>query len=382
MTESRNDLGDLLYVVLKRRKFLILNTLIVSSLVMGISFILPVRYRAAATLLPPQKDSNELLGLGGILENFDLSKVSMSGITSSSQIYLSILKSRTVADAMLEQFHLRERYKAKNDEIARRVLRAYSDFRLGKTGLIQISVEDKDPQTAADMANAYVVHLDRVNRDIRMTEGKRTRIFISERLKETERRLRAAEDSLLAFKESHPGVVLPGDLSSSATAAANLMAQRIGVGAELDVLRSSLSPGAPALARKEKEVNALDRQLVDIPALEMQLGRKYRDFKVQERVFELLTSQFEEAQIQENRDVTTVELLDAAIPPIRKSYPRRGLMTMIAFVISLVAGLILVVCLEALGRMRLEEDSRIRSVVRSGSLLDRFLFGSRSRGAA
>lgn len=382
MTEKRNDLGDLLYVVLKRRKFLIWNTVIVTLLVLGITFLLPPRYRATATLLPPQQDTKELLGLGGILQNFDLSKVNMSGITTSSQIYLAILKSRTVADSLLAEFNLKERYKAKTDESARRALRAYSNFRLGNTGLLHVSVEDKDPQTAADMANAYVDHLDRVNREIHMTEGKRTRIFVRGRLDDTKVRLRAAEDSLLAFKESHPGVVLPDNATSSADAAASLMSQRISVGAELDVLRSSLSPKAPALARKEKEVKALDRQLNDLPALEMELGRRYRDFKVQEKVFELLTSQYEEASIQENRDVSTVEVLDRAIPPIRKCYPRRGLTSGIAFVISLAAGLLLVVSLEALGRMHLDEDARIRSAVRRGSLLDRILFGSRSGGSA
>lgn len=383
MTEKRGDLGDFIYILLKRRKFLFWNTFIVTVLVMGGSLLLPLRYTATAILLPPKEDTgSSLLALGSLAQRFDLANVPLTGVTSSAQVYLAILRSRTVADSLIAEFHLVDRYKVKNMEMARRALGGASKFELASAGLISISVEDKDPKVAAEMANAFVRHLDRINRTMRMSEGRRTRIFIQGRLEDTREQLHAAEDSLLAFKQSHPGVVLPDDVTAAAGAAANLMAQRISVGAELDVLRNSLYPNAPALSGKEREVKALDAELKHLPRMELELGRRYREFKIQERVFELLTAQFEQAQIQENRDITTVDVLDPAIPPVRKSSPHRGIMTMIAFVLSSVVGVVIVISQETLAALRLRDDSRLRTVVRPGSLLDRLLFGRRSGSAS
>ena len=375
MSEKLGDFGGFLYLILKHRKFLIWNTILVSSLVLAGSFLLPVRYRATATILPPEKDNKDILGLGSMLQSFDVSKITLTGVSSNAQIYLAVLKSRTVADDMIDQFHLMERYKARNREVARRRLGGASMFKLTSTGLIQVSVEDESPQTAADMANGYVQLLDKLNRTLRMGEGRQTRIFVEDRLKVTELRLRSAEDSLLAFKEKHAGVVLPDNVIDSETATAGLMAQRITIGAELDELRAWFLPNAPMLVQKERAVNAFDRQIENLPSLELELGRLFRNFKIQEKVYELLTSQFEEARIRENRDVATVEVLDNAIAPLRKSFPHRGFMTMSAFAFSLVVGVLLVVCLESLRRLNLDRDPRIRSVIRPGTLLYRILFG-------
>jgi capsule polysaccharide export protein KpsE/RkpR len=281
-----------------------------------------------------------------------------------------------VADSLIAEFHLLERYEVDDMEAARRALGAAAEFGLASAGLLRISIEDEDPQVAADMANALVRHLDRVNRVMRMGEGKRTRIFIESRLQQTRGRLRGAEDSLLAFERSHPGVLLPDDASD--LGGANLMSRRISVGAELEVLRSFFHTEAPAVSRKAREAEALDRELEDLPAVELELVRRYRDLKIQERVFEFLTAQFEQAQIQENRDIATVEVLDPAVPPVRKSSPRRWIMTALAFLLSTVVGSAVVISQEALADLRLRDDFRLRTVVQRGSLLDRLLFGWKS----
>ena len=312
--------------------------------------------------------------MAALAQRFDLSNVPIPGITSSAQVYLAILRSRTVTDSVIVEFDLLNRYKVKNMELARRALAAASDFSLASAGVIRISVEDKDPMVAAEMTNAFVRHLDRLNRALRMSEGKRTRIFIENRLEATKVRLREAEDSLLAFRASNPGVVL-SDASAEVDAGASLMAQRVLIGAELEVLRTSFYSDAPALNRKMREVEALDRELENLPAVELELARRTRDVKVQERVFQYLTSQFEQAQIQENRDVATVDVLDSAVPPVRKSFPRRGIMTMLGFFLSIVVGSAMVISQEALNTLGLRDDSRLRAVVEPRSLLHRLLFG-------
>jgi hypothetical protein len=202
-------------------------------------------------------------------------------------------------------------------------------------------------------------------------------MFIESRLDRTRERLHAAEDSLLAFRRLNPGIFLT-DNSPESEAAANLMTQRVSIGAELDVLQSLFNLNAPALTGKMRELEALDRELGNIPSVELDLVRRQRDVKIQERVFEYLTAQFEQAQIQENQDVATVDVLDRAVTPVRKSFPRRGILTMLAFVFSTVVGAIMVISREALASLRLGDDERLRAVVKPRSLLDRLLFGWRS----
>jgi uncharacterized protein involved in exopolysaccharide biosynthesis len=381
MTQHETFL-DLLALVLKRRRFLFWNSLVVTLAVLIISFFLPTRYKATASILFPPENGQGLAGLTALMQQFDISKHLMTGSSSNTQIYLAILKSRTIADSVITEFDLIHRYKSKNIESARRHLRSLTEFKLTNGAVIDISVEDTNRETAARMANAFVVHLDDLNRSTRMGEGKRSRIFIEKRLAETTSRLNAAEDGLRKFQESHPGVALPPDASIAASASADLMAQRIALGAEVEMLQGSLHRQATALVTKRAELAALDRELEGVPALSLEIARRYRDVKVQQAVFELLTAQYEEARIQETKDVPTVEVLDTAVPPIRKSFPHRGIMTLMAMFFSLAAGLLVAAFLETLERFKPMMELKLRGDMGTKSLIGRVLFKDRERKAS
>jgi tyrosine-protein kinase Etk/Wzc len=381
MTEPRNDLAEFFLMLLRRRRFLVWNTLVVTLLVLGITFVLTPRFTAVTTILPPQSEGEGLMGLSGLLQRFDLAQLSLTGATSSAQVYVAILKSRTVGDTLVARHDLVRHYKVKTAASAERALRGKTNVKLASSGVIQVSVTDKDRDLAATLANAYVVELDRLSRALRSSDGKRTRIFIEERIEATQTRLTAAEDSLLVFQKQHPGMVVPPEVAASAGATADLMAQRIAVGYELELLRSTLSASAPPLVRKETEVAALDSELGGVPDLGMEMARRYRDFKVQEKVFELLSAQLEAARIKESKDVTTVSVLDTAVPPDRRSFPRRGLMTALAFLVSLLLGTLIAVGLEILTLVRVADAARFRSTIPPGGFLDRLLFGSGHREA-
>ena len=373
---------DFLALVLKRRRFLFWNCFIVTVAVVVISFFQPTRYKATASILFPPEDGQSLAGLTSLMQQFDISKHLLSGSNSNTQIYMAILKSRTLADSVIAEFDLIHRYKSKNIESARRHLRSLTEFKLTNGAVIDISVEDTNRETAAKMANAFVTHLDDLNRSTRMGEGKRSRMFIEKRLAETTTRLNAAEDALRGFQETHPGVALPPDATAAANAGADLMAQRISLGAEVEMLEQSLHPEAMALVRKRAELAALDRELEGVPGLSLEIARRYREVKVQQAVFELLTAQFEEARIQESKDVPTVEVLDTAVPPIRKSFPHRGIMGLMAMFFSLAAGLLIAAFLEMMERLRPMMELRLRGDVGSKSLIGRVLFKDRERKAS
>jgi uncharacterized protein involved in exopolysaccharide biosynthesis len=186
-----------------------------------------------------------------------------------------------------------------------------------------VSVEDRDPKRAADMANAFVEALDQFNRGVRMTKGRRTREFVETRLVETKRELAAAEERLSAYQARHRTVALSPEVSSAIETAARLYAERTSLDVRLGVIRSYSRGVTDEEIQIRQQLAQIDRQLQALPATGLVLARLLREVKTFEQVFVLLTAQYEEARINEARDVVTVEVLDVAQPPERKSRPRR-----------------------------------------------------------
>jgi tyrosine-protein kinase Etk/Wzc len=301
-----------------------------------IAFLLPPWYKAATELLPPSEEESSF-GLAGLLRGVTVPGVKLSSQSTPADVMLAILNSRRINEEIVNRFDLRKLYKVKLMEDAIDELRGHARFKLTGAGTIQITVEDKDRQRAADMANAYVEFLDRFNRDVRMTKGRRTRLFIESRLIETKQELAAAETRLAEYQAKHKAVALTAEKSSAVDEAASLYGKRTALQVRLGVVRS-YSEGSDDEIQIRQELAELDRQMRALPMTGLELARLVRDVKVEEQVFTLLTAQHEDARIMEARDVVTVEVLDVAGSPEKKSRPRRILMMAGAFFLSLALG--------------------------------------------
>ena len=66
----------------------------------------------------------------------------------------------------------------------------------GKDGLIHISVEDRDPKRAAEMANGYVDQFRKLSQTLAVTEASQRRMFFEQQLVEAKNRLADAEEAL------------------------------------------------------------------------------------------------------------------------------------------------------------------------------------------
>ncbi len=315
----------------------ILTLVLVATVVVGvIAFILPPIYRADTELLPPTEDETGL-GLASLLRGVGLPGVKIPTPVSAGDVFMAILQSRRVNEQMVERFGLRKLYKKKFTEDAVKELRSHVRFKQTEGGTIQISVEDKGRQRAADMANAYVEFLDQFNREVRMTKGRRTRLFIEDRLKETKQELAAAEQRLAEYQVRNKAIALSPQMSSAVDQAARLYGRRMALQVKLGVVRS-YSQGSEEEIQTRQELAQLDQQMRELPETGLELARLVRDVKALEQVFAILTAQFEDARITEARDVVTVEILDVATPPERKAAPRRGLIIASTFLLSLTLG--------------------------------------------
>lgn len=365
--EPEINLIDYLKVLIGRRK--LIGAVIASVTLVTLFYTLvvsPKIYQATASLLPPtdKKDSMGFMS-GGV----DMSKVSqfvggISAPATPNDIFLSMLKSRTMADAIIDKFGLMKVYAVKLRESARKRLQNDTRFSVSKEKMISISVEAPSPQLAADIANYYTEYLDNLNRTVNVTSANRNRIFIEQRLNETKANLIKLEDLMQNFQTKHKTVSIEAQASAAISAAAELQARLTAAEVQLEVMKSYLSQNNPDIIRLELQIRELDRQLKKmqygpgsvpkdesdlsplitsdplnpafnkIPSLGMDLARLTREVRTQEALYTLLISQYEQAKIQESRDTPTVQVLDLALPPERKIKPSIRINLLLALVAS------------------------------------------------
>jgi uncharacterized protein involved in exopolysaccharide biosynthesis len=327
-------LGDLIHLFWRRRRFLALNIVGTTLVALLIALFLPKWYTGRAVLLPPMEDD---LGSSAISQLMPrgLGNFKIPGAPTLSDVFVAVLKSRTVADRIVRRFDLVHRYGAPDAEKAVKELESHVRFKVGDEGTIAVLVEDHDPKTAAAMANAYVDELDRFNKETRTTGAQRTRAFIEQRLDVAKRDLAAAEDLLRDYQQRRRLPALSPSDRSDAEMGAQLMAQKVALEMKLQVLRQSLAENSEEVRRVREELAAVDRQVGGLPRAGLDIARLWRDVKVQEQVYELLTAQLEEARIRETRDTPTVQVLDRAEPPLHKSRPKRAMVVIAGFLIGL-----------------------------------------------
>jgi uncharacterized protein involved in exopolysaccharide biosynthesis len=319
-----------------QRKPILTLTLCATVAVAVIAFLLPNWYRASAELLPPSEEESAF-GLASLLRGMAVPGIKIPTQVTPSDVFIVVLESRRINEQIVNRFNLKKLYKKKYMQDALKELGTHAKFKLTQAGSIQITVEDRNRQRAADMANAYVELLDRFNREARMTKGRRTRMFIEGRLVETKQELEAAEQRLATYQASHKAVVLSAEMSSVVEESAKLYGRRTALQVRLGVLRS-FSRGSEEEIQVAQELAQLERRLKELPETGLELARLVRDVKAFEQVFALLTAQYEDARINEARDVLTVEVLDVASPPERKSRPFRSIMVAATFLLSLALG--------------------------------------------
>ena len=322
-------------VVARRREILWL--VVVSTVLVGIvAFLLPPWYRAEASLLPPSEDVT--FGMGNLLKGIGLPGIKVPTQATPAEVLLAILKSRRTNEEIVRRFDLQRLYRKRLMVDAVKELQRHVRCSVDDVGIILVSVEDRDRKRAADMANAYCEVLDRFNRELRSSKGRRTRVFLEERLAETRRDLVAAEQRLTDYQSRHKAMALSPAVSSAIESAARLSAQRMALQVNLGIVRSYTRGTSDEERQILEQLAQIERQLAALPVTGIELVRLLRDFKTQEQLNALLTAQFEEARITEVRDVSTVEQLDVASPPEKKSRPKRITMMALAFLFSLTAG--------------------------------------------
>jgi len=208
-TETEVSVLDILVLLAGRNRFIVRFVLGAAVLATVVSLLLPVRYEAKIVLLPPQQNSSvgsALLGqLGSMGSLGSLAALAGGGlgIKNPADMYVSLLTSRTVEDAMIERFGLMAEYHEKRMSDTRKKFESRTTAIAGvKDGLIRISVEDRDPKRAAELANGYVEEFRKLSASLAITEAARRRLFFDQQLQQAKDNLSGAEEAMKKTQQS------------------------------------------------------------------------------------------------------------------------------------------------------------------------------------
>ncbi|MBD3169003.1 MAG: hypothetical protein GF307_05935 [candidate division Zixibacteria bacterium] len=370
---------DYFLVLLKWRKVIFFNVIAVGVVVGIISLIIPSWYYSATTVMPPTEESfglgsaatSMLGGLGAFVGGGAGGGLSLPSFGSSSDIYAEILASRTVVERVTRENNLAEAFDY--DRVDEELLKTVWDqtsVEVKPTGMIKIGFEAKDPVLAAQTANSYAAVLNSVNQQLKNIRASNTRRFIGERLDQNRKDLAEAEENLRAFKEKHNALDLTEQIKAQIGTIADLNSKLVMAEIEYGVLLESMSPNNAAARKVKSRIDQIDKQLnemmegsdnesrniilpfSDTPQLGLEFVRLTREFEIQETIFELLITQFEQAKIEEQKDTPTLQVLDEAKPPERRSRPVRFKMVLMGMLGSLAFSVIVVLLIEYFSKLK------------------------------
>ncbi|HEV2197421.1 MAG TPA: hypothetical protein VGR55_17675 [Candidatus Acidoferrum sp.] len=320
-----------------------------------LAFLIPLRFKSTARLMPP--DNNQSGGLamaaaalsGGGAGNLGGIATDMLGLKSTSDIFVGILSSRTVQDKLIQQFDLRNLYRDRRMEDARKDLAEHTDISVDrKSQIITITVTDHDPKRSAAMGQAYVEELNRLVAELSTSSARRERIFLEGRLQAVSSDLEAAEKEFSQFSSKNSAIDIKEQGKAMVEAAATLQGQLIAAESQLEGLKQIYTDNNVRVRSVRARINELKRQLEKIggkgedasvplgqqqdslypsirklPLLGVAYADLYRRTRVQEAVFESLTKEYELAKVQEVKEIPTVKVLDPPNIPDKKSFPPR-----------------------------------------------------------
>ncbi|GLI36657.1 lipopolysaccharide biosynthesis protein [Geobacter hydrogenophilus] len=378
------NLLELLQVLVRRKRLIVVMCAVAALLSVAYSLTLPNIYTATARVLPPQKDGggglSALVGQAGALAGL----AGVGGLGGGADLYVGILKSRSVADAVIKKLDLQKELKTNSSDESRMALQSLVKIQAGKDGIITVAADSRNPQLAARLANTFVDELGKKSVELNLTKAGTERIFLEKRLDVVKADLKKAEESLRGFQEKNRAFKVDDQATATIEGAAKLKAEIVSKEVQLASLRSYQTNENPEVKAVEAALAKLRGQLGvltgggrssdlmlsagTMPSLGLEYVRLMREVKTQEAIFEQLTKQYEVAKLGEAKDSSSIQVLDEAVAPQNKSKPKRSLIVILSTVTAFFLGIFIAFIQEYAQKMSDEDRTRWNEIRESLSL--------------
>jgi len=344
-----------------------------------VSLLLRVQYTATVTLLSPQQNSSlsaQLASQFGSLGSMAaLATGGSSLLKNPNDMYVAMLRSRTVEDAMIDHFSLMGEYHKRYLSDARKAFEHHAKVDgSGKDGMIHISVEDHDPRRAAEMANGYVDQLRDLSQHLAITEAGQRRLFFEQQLKQANQNLGDAEEALKETEQKTGLIQLDSQTRALIESATSLRAQITAKEVQIQGMQTYATGENAQLVEAQQELDSLRAQMaklggssdnpdgIIVPRGQMteaslEYVRRLRDVKYYETIFDILARQFELAKLDEAKEGALIQVVDSAVPPDKKSFPKRTLIVLLATLAGLFVGVLTALVQAAFERIKQDPNA-------------------------
>ena len=373
--EEEINLLELLRVVV--RNLPLIAKITTAAVILSVVYSLTLKnvYTARTTLLPPQKDSGGggaaalMAAMGGGLAGL------AGGLGGTADLYLGILKSRSVTDAVIKRLDLQTEFKSNNADSTRAALQGIVKFQAGKDGIITITADYTDPAKTALFANTFVDELQKKSQQLNLTKASTERSFLDKRLVVVKQDLKKAEEEMKTFQEKNKTIKADSQAAAAIEGIARLRAEIVSKEVQLAALRNSMTDESSevrtllaGLSKLKSQLNAMSGSgsgggvipsVGNAPSIGVEYIRRLRELKTQEALYEQLTKQFEIAKINEARDSSAIQVLDEAVTPLRKSKPKRSLIVILSAVTAFFCSIFLVFIKEYLAKLSPEDNAMV-----------------------
>ncbi|MEN9421777.1 MAG: hypothetical protein RLZZ107_1256 [Bacteroidota bacterium] len=339
--EDEISLLDLAIALGEEKTTLFAIPAIATTLAIVVSLLMTPIFTAKTVMMPPQQQQSGAASALANLGAFAGLAGAAAGVKSPDEMYIAFMQSESLQNAVIEKFKLQEHYKTKTNfetrETLKGLVKIVSDK---KTGLIIIEVDDKDPEFAAKLANAYVEELRNLMGKLAVTDAQQRRVFFEQQIAKTQEELAQAEANFRAAKEKSGMQVTVVIAEGSVRASAELRGQIAAKEVQMQAMSRFATPQNPDVQRLGSELGALRSQLVKIEQgsggeenaspLQQLAVKSYRDIKAREAIMGVLVAHYESARVDESREGPLIQVVDAAHAPERKSKPKRAIIVLVS----------------------------------------------------
>jgi uncharacterized protein involved in exopolysaccharide biosynthesis len=380
---------EFLTITIKYRWFLIWLVFLITASVTAYAVFSAKWYKSTASVFPAEKNDllSTLSGISSLAKGFSASKglAALTGNNSESDKYIAILKSASMSDEIIKKFDLRKEYDMENTyyEYVVKEWQDNSSIEIQEEGNLDITVFDKNPQKAANIANYLVQKLNEINTTLGVQNAKANREFVEKRYFQNINDITVLEAGMKTFQEKYGVIAVPQQLEATVKSMSLIYADLYKKEVEYNVLKQTLGIDNPMSTNSKIEMDELQKKInllnsgndpsqkdvkllipfKEAPALGNEYLKIYRNLEIQYKILEFIQPLYEQAKIEEVRNTPSVLVLDKAIPSDHKAKPKIILYFLLSLVIALSLAFVIILIIEGIRRLRKADNGRLDELV-------------------
>jgi len=371
------ELLDLIIIVIKKRIFIILiffSVLIVSYL--SIYFLVEEQYESSALIIPSEQEGTAFSSLMKGLSDFPLAGIAGVGKAATTELYNTLVYSRSNLEKVVKEFDLAKEYESENSEEAVEELRSKIFTDDESENAFYITVRASSPQKSADITN-YLVHLlNKTVIDLNIKKSRSNREFLEARYVNIKDNLKKAEDSLRKYQEKTGIYEAEEQVKMTIKAYADYESQLALKQVEMSIIEKLYGKESPQFVTSKITVDEYLSKYENIregkgdgsntllpisslPVKSMDYLRIFRDVEVNNALLKFIIPLYEQARFEEQKEIPILQVVDYAVPPLKRAYPKR---VVTALIISIIISFLVILILIITELIRQSDNPKIQFI--------------------